>query len=225
MEFKGDQILGKGVYSIAEAARLTRLRTPRVREWFRGRESASRIFVPVFQSDYPVFHEEYAISFLDLIELNIGGKLREAGISLQKLRINYRELRKEFGGHPFCTRQIYVGGKQIFTRGLNDEDRGSVIEAISKQMYFDKIILPFLERVDYDESTKLATRWRIADMVVIDPAIRFGKPVVEQTGIRTAVLRNTYYANGEDATFVAGWLGVEERHVMAAVKFENDLAA
>ena len=218
-------VLGKGVYTIAEAARLTRLRPQRVREWFRGRESTSRIFTPVFQSDYPVLHEEYAISFLDLIELNIGGKLREAGISLQKLRLNYHELRKEYGDHPFCTRQIYVGGKQIFTRGLNEEDSGSVIEAMSKQLYFDKIILPFLKRIHYDETTKRAAKWHIADLVVLDPTIRFGKPVIEQTGMSTAVLRNSYYANGEDPGFVAGWFGVEERHVIAAVEFENQLAA
>lgn len=61
--------------------------------------------------------------------------------------------------------------------------------------------------------------------MVIDPAIRFGKPIVKGTGMSTSVLRNSYYANGEDAGFVAGWFGVEERHVMAAVDFENRLAA
>lgn len=151
-------VLGKGVYTIAEAARLTRLRPARVREWFRGRESPSRIFTPIFQSDYPVIHEEYAISFLDLIELNIGGKLREAGISLPKLRVNYHELRKEFGSHPFCTRQIYVRGKQVFTSRLNEEERGSVIEAMTKQMYFDKIILPFLKEIDYGKAKQRSKR-------------------------------------------------------------------
>jgi len=219
------QVVGRGVYSIAEAARLTRLRTPRVREWFRGRESTSRIFRPVFQSDYPVVHEEFAISFLDLIELFIGGKLRDAGISLPKLRRNYRELRKDFGDHPFSTRQVYVGGKQIFTRGLDDEDTGSVIDAVTRQHYFDRIILPFLERIDYDEATKMAARWRIADLVTIDPAIRFGRPVVGDTGITTSTLRRAFYPNGEDAAFVASWFGVEERHVIAAVDFEDGLAA
>ena len=218
------QVIGKGVYSIAEAARLTRLRTQRVREWFRGRESESRIFKPVFQSDFPVVDDEYVISFLDLIELYIGGKLRDAGISLPKLRRNYSELRRDFGDHPFCTRQIFVGGKQIFTRGLSDEDGGSVIEAISRQQYFDAIILPFLRRIEYDEVTKRAARWHIADLVVIDPEIRFGRPIVANTGITTSTLQRAYFANGEDAAFVAAWFSVEAEHVMAAVNFENALA-
>jgi hypothetical protein len=187
------EILGKGVYSIAEAARLTRLRTQRVSEWFRGRESVSRIFRPVFQSDYPILDEEYAISFLDLVELNIGGKLREAGISLQQLRKVYNELRLDFGDHPFCSRQVYVDGKQVFTRGLSDEESSSVIEAITRQAYFDKIILPFLKKIDYNEATKQAERWHIANMIVVDPAIRFGKPIVRETGIATSVLRQSYF--------------------------------
>jgi uncharacterized protein (DUF433 family) len=219
------EVIGKGVYSVAEASRLTRLRTQRVREWFRGRESASRIFKPVFESDYPVYEEEYAISFLDLIELNIGGKLRDANVPLPYLRKVYDHLRREYGDHPFCRRAIYVGEKKIFTRGLDDAESSSVIEAITSQSYFDKIILPFLERIDYDRGTQQAIRWRIADMVVIDPKIRFGEPVVEGVGIATSILRDSYFANDEDASFVARWFGIKAEHVMAAVDFENILAA
>lgn len=225
MEFSGSEIIGKGVYNIAEAARLTRLRTQRVREWFRGRKSANGIFRPVFESDYPTLNEEYAISFLDLVELKIGGSLRDAGISLPYLRRAYNHLENEHGDHPFCRRQIFVGGKKIFTRGLDDNEQSSVIEALTKQSYFDSIILPFLARIDYDEVTDLAARWRIAEMVVIDPTIRFGKPIIEETGISTCTLMRAFYANGEDSEFVAKWFGIESRHVQAAVDFENKLAA
>lgn len=218
-------VVGKGVYSVAEASRLTKLRSQRVREWFRGRESTSRIVKPVFESDYPVYEEDYAISFLDLIELNIGGKLRNANVPLQYLRRVYKHLRKEYGDHPFCRRAIYVGAKKIFTTGLNEAESSSVIESITKQSYFDTIIMPFLNKIDYDLDTEQAIRWRIADMVVIDPTIRFGKPVVEEVGMSTSILRDSYFANDEDAGFVARWFGIKEDHVMAAVAFENDLAA
>lgn len=218
-------VVGKGVYTIAEASRLTRLRTPRVREWFRGRESPSRIFRPVFQSDYPVLHEEYAISFLDLIELNIAGKLRDAKISLPYLRKSYSSLREKFGDHPFCRRQIYVGGRKIFTQGLNEEESAHFLESVSDQWYINTIMKPFLEKIVYDPSTKQASKWNIADLVVIDPRYRFGKPIVEEVGISTTTLSRSYYANGEDADMVAKWFGVASRHVTAAVEFENGLAS
>jgi uncharacterized protein (DUF433 family) len=219
------EVVGRGVYSVTEASRLTRLRPERVREWFRGRESTSRVFKPVFQSDYPVYDDEYAISFLDLIELNIGGKLRDADVPLSYLRKVYAQLRQDYGDHPFCRRAIYVGDKKIFTRGLNDAESNCVIEAITNQSYFDKIIMPFLKRIDYDRTTQQAIRWHIADKIVIDPKIRFGKPVVEGTGIATSVLRDSFFANGEDAGFVARWFGIKPGQVQAAVDFENDLAA
>lgn len=65
-------ILGRGVYTIPEAAHLTRLRTQRVREWFLGRTD-SKILRPVFQSDYPPVGDTHSISFLDLIEVYIVG--------------------------------------------------------------------------------------------------------------------------------------------------------
>jgi uncharacterized protein (DUF433 family) len=71
----------------------------------------------------------------------------------------------------------------------------------------------------------MASRWHIAELIVVDPAIRFGQPVVDRVGIATSVLRKAYYANGEDAEFVAEWYGIAARHVRAAVEFENDLAA
>ena len=78
-------ILGHGIYNLPEAARLTRLRTSRVREWFTGR-SLDQERKPVFKSDYDSVSGDRAISFLDLVELFIAGQLREQGVSLQSLR-------------------------------------------------------------------------------------------------------------------------------------------
>jgi len=44
-------ILGRGVYNLPEAARLTGLRPQRVREWFHGRPK-ERSCKPVFRSEY-----------------------------------------------------------------------------------------------------------------------------------------------------------------------------
>ncbi len=187
--------------------------------------ASSRISNPVFQSDYPAYEKEDAISFLDLIELNIGGKLRDAGVPLPYLRKVYNHLRQEYGDHPFCRRAIYVANRKIFTTGLSQDEGHSVIEAITKQAYFDRKILPFLEKIDYDRTTEQAIRWHIANRVVIDPKIHFGQPIVEGVGIATSVLRDSSYANDRNAAFVAKWFGIGKEHVLAAVAFEEELAA
>jgi uncharacterized protein (DUF433 family) len=218
-------VLGNGVYSIAQAARLTGLRSRRVRDWFIGRPTPSRPIKQVFESDYPAMGGEHAISFLDLVELFIGGQLREMGVSLPYLRTAYTKLEDRFGQHPFCTREILVGGKEIFYRELDDLEAKRIIQAVTEQPYFETIILPFLKNIDYDDATMMASRWRIARDVVVDPRRRFGKPIVDEVGISTSVLWSSFYANGENDEAVAEWFGIERRHVMAAVSFEDGLAA
>ena len=75
--------------------------------------------------------------------------------------------------------------------------------------------------MDYDEATEMARRWCIADFVVIDPTICFGKPIIEGVGITTAVLSTSYEANGQDTELVADWFRVHSKHVIAAVELKE----
>lgn len=217
--------IGHGVYSLAEASRLTGLRSQRAREWFLGRPS-EQLRKAFFAGDYPSVLGDRAISFHDLIELFVAGQLRDHGVSLQSLRKVHRQLQKELGvRHPFCRREVLSDGKKVFTLGLDALGQHEMIEILSRQRVFAEILLPFLKRIDYDEATQLARRWMIARMVVIDPAICLGKPIVEPVGIATAILASAYDANGQNAEAVADWYGVHSSHVLAAVDFERNLAA
>lgn len=218
-------ILGRGVYGLFEAATLTQLRPTRVREWFCGR-SAKESRTRVFTSDYQSLSEEHAISFLDLIELFVAGQLREHGVSLQSLRKVRAQLKKDLRTkHPFCRREVLSDGKRVFVLGLDLEGRREMIDVLNRQRVFAEILLPFLKKIDYDAVSKLARKWSIADGVVIDPQRCLGKPVIDEIGIKTAILNNAFKANGNNAELVADWYGVLPSHVMAAVNFERSLVA
>ena len=96
------KILGKGVYDLTEAAKLTGLRRARVKEWFQGRDARPGAG-SVFRSDYDAINGDLAISFLDLVELFIAGQLREHGVSLQYIRRIHSQLKR--GGRP-STRSV-----------------------------------------------------------------------------------------------------------------------
>ena len=100
-----------------------------------------------------------------------------------------------------------------------------MIEVLTSQRVFPDILLPFLKRIDYDEATAMAQRWCIAHLVVIDPAICLGKPIVDGIGIATAILSASYEANDHNAELVADWFRVNSKHVIAAVEFERSMAA
>jgi hypothetical protein len=217
-------ILGNGIYNLSEAARLTGLRPQRVREWFRGRTATAA--PPDFPGDYRPVAGHLAISFHDLIEVFIAGQLRDKGVSLRFIIRVYAQLKEQWNtDHPFCRVEVRTDGKRIFSCRLDENGRGDVVDARTAQKVFDTVLVPFLKKLDYDEATRLARRWAIAPLVVLDPAVGFGKPVAEKFGVSTRVPAAAFEANGRNAAVVAAMFGVDEPHVRAAVAFEAQLAA
>jgi uncharacterized protein (DUF433 family) len=100
-----------------------------------------------------------------------------------------------------------------------------MIAVLSRQRVFVEILLPFLNRIDYDSATRLARKWFAADQVVLDPMICLGKPIVEKVGVATGILAASFQANHQDSSVVAARYGVQRCHVLAAVEFEHSLVA
>lgn len=180
--------LGRGCYPLPEAARLARLPYATVYRWFRGPR-------PLLASEYPSVDGDFAISFLDLIEVVVVGQLRRADppVSMREIR-EFREAMIKGGrNHPFA---------RPYLRGCWPA--------------------PIWSQLRHDPSTGLADLWRIAPGVVVDPQRRFGNPFVEAAGISTHVLADSYVAEGADFDHVARVWGIEPGHVRAAVEFERE---
>jgi uncharacterized protein (DUF433 family) len=188
----------------------------RIREWFGRRH--------VFQGDFAAVDGDRAISFLDLVDVFVAGNLRQASVSMQTVRKVYAQLARDMNvDHPFCRRELLTDGKKVFAH-FESNGQEMLVDVLSKQGVFPAIILPFLKTIEYDADL-LASRWRIFEDVIVDPAICYGAPVVEAVGVPTAVLAKAYQANQNDAATVAGFYGVNAKDVLAAVKFESRLAA
>lgn len=216
---------GQGVYTFTEAARLTALKPARIREWFRGRAPGD-VRRPVFRSDYEPVDGDHAISFLDLVDVYVAGQLRDHGVSLQTLRRVHCKMAEDLQTpHPFCRKEVLTDGKAVFLRGLDSDGQEELTEVLTRQGVFPQILLPFLKRIDYEKVKFLAERWRIADQVIVDPAICFGQPIVEGLGLPTTILAAAYRANDRNAQLVADWYNVQPEHVLAAVQFEKSFAA
>jgi uncharacterized protein (DUF433 family) len=208
--------LGSGVYSLADASRLTGKPVATLRSWFRGR-SDQKGFGPAFQSDYDPIDGDYAISFLDLIDALVATKFRAAGVSMSEIRRAYNTLVTELKTrHPFAYQDLYTDGEKVIHKTQSAE----LVAVVSKQQWFKEFI-DCLSRIDYRSDIRLAQRWRISDGVVLDPEVRFGKPVIERTSVPTYILARQFYANGENADVIAGLFGVSASQVAAAVAFEK----
>jgi uncharacterized protein (DUF433 family) len=215
-------VLGRGVYTFWEAGRLIGIPSRKVRAWFCGRPSRPE---SVVHSDYRHYgFSSRVISFYDLIDTLVIARLREAGVSFQYLRRAHSALITEFSTpHPLCQKNLLTDGRKVFIHIADQLGEEQLRELITRQQAFPTVLLPTLNRVDYDPDSLLASRWNIGAGVVIDPFRQYGKPVVDSTGIPTSVLAAAYESNRRNAVAVADWYGVKPKHVMLSVEFEEAL--
>lgn len=209
--------LGSGVYHLAEVARYTELNPTRVRAWFKGYPSNRSLL----QSDYRQVGSDFAVSFLDLVDVAVAGRLRSLGVSMPTVRAAYAALQEKLGvRHAFAHSDLYSDGRKIFHFAADELGDETLSDAVSHQQFFN-VIRPLLKHIDYADTTALAERWRIVDGVVIDPAYSFGKPVIQGTSTTTFIIARSVRANRGRVDLVADLYDLEEDLVRTAVAFEG----
>lgn len=212
-----DPIFGRGVYTLAEVSRLVERPHQTVRSWFSGRD--------LLRPDYDKLHGSCGASFHDLIDVLVASHLRSLGVRMSIVRKAYRRL--TFGlatRHPFCHHGIYTDGRSIIVDAAHQIGEPKLEDVLTGQGWFDQL-RDTLANVSYSAEHNLAKRWRIAEGVMIDPAIALGTPVIEGTRVATHVAARAFHANAEDAEFVAHLYGLRVGQIRNAVRFEHSLTA
>jgi uncharacterized protein (DUF433 family) len=225
------ELVGVGIYSVPEAARLIQAPPDSVRRWMNGYTRRSpegrRVSLPpILKGDHERYEETTALSFLDLIEARIVRAFRNKGVSWHEVKKVHEQAAKELGHpHPFSTMGFVTNGHTII-RDLERLGKAPGLDhALTKQRYFDAMIRPTLIGLEYEHETAMRW-WPLGDDrkgVVLDPARSFGRPIVDLEGIPTDILVAAVQANG--VSEVLRWFEVSEESVEAAVEFERTLAA
>jgi uncharacterized protein (DUF433 family) len=223
-------LIGAGIYSVAEAARLTRVSSACIRRWLSGylykTSTGPRTANPVFAGALPLIDGELALSFLDLIEVRIVNSLRSQKISWKLIRLaeaNAREIFKV--DHPFATRKFKIDGRRIFAELRKEHGERPLVDLADNQLTFRAVVEPYLKDIDFDSKDRAAI-WRpmgARHRILLDPRRSFGQPIVSE-GVPTAVLARAVKREGSIEE-VASWYEVEPRAVRDAVEFERKLAA
>lgn len=119
--------------------------------------------------------------------------------------------------------------KSIFIELFSDESGHSYVGLTSRkylQLQPGELVENFLAEVDFDEETSLAHRWWPLGRhvpVVLDPAIAFGAPVIDGTGVKTEVAAGL--AERTTIKDAAGAYQVSLKEATAAIDFERQLRA
>ena len=188
-------------YTISEAAHYLLIPVATLRSWTVGRyypvRAGKRRFKPVItvSQEHPAM-----LSFVNLIEAHVLEAIRRVyGVHLPEVRNAITFLQREFKSkHPLVEQKIETDGKDLFIRTF-----GQLVTASKGgQLAIPELVGAYLRRIEWDEQGVASrlypfTRKRQFDeprVVVIDPRISFGRPVLAGTGIRTSIVAERYKA-------------------------------
>jgi uncharacterized protein (DUF433 family) len=213
------KFLGRGAYSVADAARFVGRHYNTIRYWL---DPQTGIVKPSYAID------AHAISFAELMELHFINMFEAQGVSFQTIRRAAAAAANRYhADYPFSFKRFDTDGRDIFATLTKKSDDKELVEDLKRGQYvFSNIVRPFFRKLDYDNSD-VSRYWPLSKRkrVVLDPARSFGQPIDSKTGVPTKTL---FYAvkaeGGQSIKQVAKWFDVPEAAVKSAVEFEKSLA-
>jgi len=215
------QILGRGVYTPREAARLVGTNAQQVLRWTRG----SGPNEPLWNAHFQFLDDDVTeISFLDLIEVRIVAAMRRAGISLQSIRFAMDYAKSAFSlERPLASQSFKTDGTEILMEAMEDDgDFVSLSRNRAGQKVFGEIVFQSLNDLEYED--EYAARWRPRKFpdVVIDPSRFFGEPILDDFGVSTKTLHDEYAAFG-DAKYLSKIYEIPISKINVGLRFEKKL--
>jgi uncharacterized protein (DUF433 family)/DNA-binding transcriptional MerR regulator len=181
-------------YTYAQASRLLDIPASTIRAWKKGQDynvaSGAR---KRFEQPLPS-PKSTGLSYNDLVEVYVLRSLRtEHGYPLEYIRQALAMARDEFGiDRLFLHKTFRHGGQEFFLDRLDD------FAALSRtrQLAFREVLKGYLHRIQYDregwarEFSPFGQVSGVASphLVILNPRISFGRPVVKRRGIRTAAI-------------------------------------
>ena len=213
-------------YRLPEAAHYLGLPASTVRWWTLGqryrtaaglKKSAPVIVIP--QQTPPL------LSFINLVELHVLDGIRhQYQIALPKIRSAVEYVVSHFAlKHPLAQEKFETDGVSLLIRRF-----GQLIDASERgQLAMDEVLREHLQRIERDaEGLAIRlypfTRYRHVQnpkLILIDPRIAFGRPVLAGTGIATSTVAERYKA-GESIAALADDSGRHPEEIEEAVRCE-----
>ena len=214
-------LLGIGLYSIADAARIVGAKQALIRRWCRESEG----LIP-----RTISRQDGLISFAELMELHFIKMFREKGVSLPTIRIASEKAAAKFHtACPFSVKRFDTDGTSIFATLQKETSDEVLLEDIAKGQYvFERIVRPFIKKLEYGKNFDLVRFWPLSKTgrIVLDPTRKFGKPIDAETGVPTQVIVDALSAGGgQSPAVVARWLDIPLAAVRKAAEFERSLSA
>jgi len=213
-------------YGIVEAAHYLGIPKATLRSWVLGRYyltgKGKRFFRPIIEL---ADEDQRLLSFENLVEAHVLDAIRRAhGVAFGRVRkaVEYVKIKLR-SKHPLAEQKFVTDGVDLFVEAF-----GRLVNISREgQLAIKDLIETYLRRVERDQigaPIRLYpfTRERKPDeprIVVIDPSISFGRPVLVGTGIATTIIAQRYKA-GESIEELVEDYGRSRSDIEEAIRCE-----
>jgi len=213
-------------YGIVEAAHYLGIPKATLRSWVMGRyyptARGKRFFRTIIEL---ADKDQRLLSFENLIEAHVLDAIRRAhGVPFGRVRKSVEYVKNKLGSkHPLAEQKFVTDGVDLFVEAF-----GQLVNISREgQLAIKDLIESYLQRVERDRigaPIRLYpfTRERKPDeprIIVIDPSISFGRPVLVGTGIATTIIAQRYKA-GESIEELAQDYGRSISDIEEAIRCE-----
>lgn len=213
-------------YGTVDAARYLHIPYQTLRYWTVGADTEPVISIA---SKTPPL-----LSFMDLLECWVLASLRhKEGIPMRSIRGAVETLREKYNSaHPLAEVEFQTDGVDLFI----EQAIGIVNLSKKDQLALKEIVRAYLRRIDRDiegvarrlypftKKAYLRSKVEVPKVIMIDPVISFGRPVLIDTGISTAVLADRH-RGGDSIRALAREYGRQAIEIKEAIEWEEGKAA
>jgi len=210
------------IYGLTDAARYLRLPYQTLRYWTRGRGTVEPM-VRLADAETP------RLSFVNLMECHMLSAMRtHYDIHLPKVRRALQTLRNIFPSscHPLIEHPLETDAVNLFIR-----ENGEIINLNrAGQLGFKDLLEMHLRRIARNPDGTIAffpfVEKRAADepkIIMMNPAISFGRPVITGTAIPTALIASRFHAR-ESIGALAKEYGRTDKEIEEAIRWESRTA-
>lgn len=214
-----DQIRRTPAYTFGEAAHYLRLPLSTLRAWCLGQQK----FRGVIRLDGK---RGEGPSFLNLVEAHVLAAIRRVhGVPMHEVRPALAYVQKELGIHrPLADAKFETDGVSLFVEKI-----GQLVN-VSKggQLAIAELLGTYLKRVERDTRgipiklfpfTGKSTTPDTPTPVEINPTVAFGRPVLRDRGIATAILADRFKGGDTFAELAADY-DVAQEEIEEAIRVE-----
>ncbi len=221
-------------YGISEVAHYLQIPPSTLRSWVKGRfyptEAGHQFFEPLIVLPNVTETGPSLLSFINVVEVHVLDALRrEHRIAMYKMREALTYIAQLFPSkHPLVDQKFETDGIDLFI-----EKYGQLINITQQgQLAMRNVLYAYLSRIVHDATgvpvkLYLYTRTRDLDeprVIAMDPYVSFGRPILEGTGIPTAIVAERYKA-GETIEELADDYERPSRDIQEAIRCELETKA